>query len=133
MTETIKQAIFGAGCYWGSEAAFRRAPGVVDTCVGYMADSLCGEGAPTSDDDAHALRHVEVVMVDYSPDTVTYQDLLALFWDCLILPGPHITVTASRAWNDQSFLLPMTRNECWQIRRWRQLCCRGGLILLSPR
>lgn len=88
VTETIRKAIFGAGCYWGSEAAFRRIPGVMDTCVGYMEDSLCGEGTPTSDDGAHALHHVEVVAVDYSPDTVTYQDLLELFWDCHDPTGP---------------------------------------------
>ena len=51
----------------------------------------------------------------------------------MILPGPHITVTASRAWNDQSFLLPMTRNECWQIRRWRPavLVALGVELLLA--
>lgn len=32
----IEIATFGAGCFWGDEAAFRRDLGVISTSVGYM-------------------------------------------------------------------------------------------------
>ena len=32
----MKKATFGAGCFWGVEAAFRQVQGVLDTSVGYL-------------------------------------------------------------------------------------------------
>lgn len=89
MTTVTKQAVFGAACHWGSEAAYRRVSGVVDTCVGYMGDSRSGQGVPVSDDDAHVLRHVEVVVVDYDPAAISYEALLDTFWECHDPTGPN--------------------------------------------
>lgn len=88
MTTDTKQAVFGAACHWGSEAAYRKVAGVVDTCVGYMGDSRSGQGVPKSDDHAHELRHVEVVTVDYDPDAISYENLLGVFWECHDPTGP---------------------------------------------
>ena len=39
-TDKYKKATFGAGCFWGVEAAFANVPGVVGTEVGYLGGSL---------------------------------------------------------------------------------------------
>jgi peptide-methionine (S)-S-oxide reductase len=34
------KATFGAGCFWGVEAAYRQIPGVVSTAVGYLGGTM---------------------------------------------------------------------------------------------
>ncbi|MFH1731670.1 MAG: peptide-methionine (S)-S-oxide reductase, partial [Planctomycetota bacterium] len=36
----MEKAMFGAGCFWGVEAAFRQVKGVVDTAAGYSGGTL---------------------------------------------------------------------------------------------
>lgn len=75
MTE---KATFGAGCFWGVEAAFRKIEGVVSTAVGYSGGRLKN---PTYDDVCtDQTGHAEVVQVEYDPSRVTYDQLLDLFW-----------------------------------------------------
>jgi peptide-methionine (S)-S-oxide reductase len=73
-----ERAIFGAGCFWGVEAAFRQLPGVVSTAVGYS-------GGHTDNPDykqvcSGTTGHAEVVQVEFDPSRVTYEQLLDLFW-----------------------------------------------------
>lgn len=77
-TEEYKTATFGAGCFWGVEAAFHKVSGVVSTAVGYMGGTLKN---PTYKDvcTGHT-GHAEVVQVTYDPSKVTYEQLLTVFW-----------------------------------------------------
>jgi peptide-methionine (S)-S-oxide reductase len=71
-------ATFGAGCFWGVEAAFRNVEGVTATAVGY-------EGGHADDPSyeqvcSHTTGHAEVVQVEYDPQEVGYEQLLDVFW-----------------------------------------------------
>lgn len=79
MNTTLQKATFGAGCFWGVEAAFRRVPGVVDTAVGYAGGAL--ENPTYRDVCSGTTGHAEVVDVTYDPDRVSYEQLLTVFWD----------------------------------------------------
>ncbi len=76
---TTHKATFGAGCFWGVEATFRRVPGVVSTSVGYLGGSLPN---PTYEDVCtDRTGHAEVIEVEYEPSKAAYDDLLAVFWE----------------------------------------------------
>jgi peptide-methionine (S)-S-oxide reductase len=73
-----KKATFGAGCFWGVEAAFRQIEGVTQTRVGYSGGTL--ENPSYEDVCSHTTGHAEVVEVTYDPERVTYEQLLDVFW-----------------------------------------------------
>src|SRR5580704_11162324 len=75
----MDKATFGAGCFWGVEAAFRQVKGVVSTAVGYSGGHFPD---PTYKDVCSGKTgHAEVVQVEYEPSQVSYDDLLKVFWD----------------------------------------------------
>jgi peptide-methionine (S)-S-oxide reductase len=76
MTE---KATFAAGCFWGVEHAFMQIDGVEATAVGYT-------GGTVESPDYRAVcsgrtGHAEAVEVEYDPDRVSYEQLLAVFWN----------------------------------------------------
>ena len=75
----MEKATFGAGCFWGVEAAFRQIKGVKATAVGYMGGKLKD---PTYQDVCtDRTGHAEVVQVEFDPERVTYDELLNVFWE----------------------------------------------------
>jgi peptide-methionine (S)-S-oxide reductase len=71
-------ATFGAGCFWGVEAAFQRVPGVIDTAVGYSGGETLN---PTYQDVCtDETGHAEVVQVKFDPSKVSFEQLLDVFW-----------------------------------------------------
>lgn len=73
------KATFGAGCFWGTEAAFRQIPGVTATASGYEGGS---KPKPTYEQVcSNETGHAEVVEVDFDPGVVGYNTLLDVFWN----------------------------------------------------
>jgi peptide-methionine (S)-S-oxide reductase len=73
-----KKATFGAGCFWGVEAAFRRTQGVTGTKVGYAGGKVDN---PTYEQVcSDTTGHAEVVEVTYDDEQVPYEQLLTIFW-----------------------------------------------------
>jgi len=75
----MAKATFGAGCFWGVEAAFRRVKGVTSTRVGYSGGTM--KNPSYNDVCTDRTGHAEVVEVEYDPAKVSYEELLNVFWD----------------------------------------------------
>lgn len=75
----MEKATFGAGCFWGVEAAFRKMNGVLATAVGYLGGTIHN---PTYRQVcADTTGHAEVVEILYDPKRVSYEELLDAFWN----------------------------------------------------
>jgi peptide-methionine (S)-S-oxide reductase len=79
VTATTERAIFGMGCFWGAERRFWETPGVVATSVGYSG----GTTADPSYQEVCSGRtgHAEVVLVEFDPAQISYEELLRVFWE----------------------------------------------------
>jgi peptide-methionine (S)-S-oxide reductase len=76
---STEKATFGAGCFWGVEAAFASIPGVAATAVGYEGGAL---DRPTYQDVCtDKTGHAEVVELDFDPGKVGYGKLLDAFFE----------------------------------------------------
>ncbi|HLD41075.1 MAG TPA: bifunctional methionine sulfoxide reductase B/A protein [Candidatus Omnitrophota bacterium] len=84
-TET---AVFGAGCFWGVEAAFGQLKGVVNTTAGFTGGTL--KNPSYEDVCADKTGHAETVRIEYDPTQISYEELLDFFWSI------HNPTTANR-------------------------------------
>lgn len=74
----LAKATFAAGCFWCTEEAMDKVPGVISTTSGYMGGMRM---KPTYQEvSTGATGHAEVVQVVYDPKKVSYERLLEQFW-----------------------------------------------------
>ncbi|MGB6975450.1 MAG: peptide-methionine (S)-S-oxide reductase MsrA [Terracidiphilus sp.] len=75
----MEKATFGAGCFWGVEAAFAALPGVVSTAVGYEGGAL--ERPTYKDVCTDQTGHAEVVEIEFDPARIPYEQILDAFFE----------------------------------------------------
>jgi peptide-methionine (S)-S-oxide reductase len=77
--EGYEVALFGLGCFWGSEEIFWQVPGVWSTSVGYAGGTTPN---PTYEEVCSGrTAHTEAIRVVYDPSQVSYADLVKRFFE----------------------------------------------------
>ena len=76
--QKTEKAIFAAGCFWCTEAAFQDVPGVISAVSGYTGGTVKN---PTYEQvSSGRTGHAEAVEVTFDPAKVSYEKLLDIFW-----------------------------------------------------
>jgi peptide-methionine (S)-S-oxide reductase len=76
--EKMEKATFGAGCFWCVEAQFQLLDGVVSVASGYEGGTVKN---PAYREVCNGTTgHAEVIEIVYDPSKITYDELLAAFW-----------------------------------------------------
>ena len=79
MPAGLDKAVFGMGCFWGAERLFWQLPGVYSTAAGYAGGITVNPGY--EDVCSGMTGHAEVILVWFDPKQISYQQLLAVFWE----------------------------------------------------
>ncbi|MGH8680939.1 MAG: peptide-methionine (S)-S-oxide reductase MsrA [Burkholderiales bacterium] len=74
----LAKATFAAGCFWCTEEAMDKVPGVISTTSGYMGGTR--KNPTYREVSSGTTGHTEVVQVVYDPAKVSYERLLEQFW-----------------------------------------------------
>ncbi len=75
----VESIVFGGGCFWCVEAAFRMVKGVLGTTPGYAGGTTPRPGY--EEVCAGHTGHAEVVRVDFDPALVSLAELLEVFFE----------------------------------------------------
>lgn len=74
----LEIATLAGGCFWCTEAIFKRLKGVVEVMSGYTGGSV--ENPIYEDVLTGQTRHVEAVQIKYNPNIISFEKLLDIFW-----------------------------------------------------
>ena len=88
----LETATLGAGCFWCAEAVFQDLKGVHSVVSGYTGGAVFN---PTYEQICSGTSgHAEVAQILYEPATISFEDLLYVFW------RTHDPTTLNRQGND---------------------------------
>lgn len=77
-SDELKEATFGAGCFWCVEAIYQRVNGVVAVESGYSGGHV--EDPAYRQVVTGTTGHAEVIRLKFDPDIISFDELLEVFW-----------------------------------------------------
>lgn len=92
MPNNLETATLAGGCFWCTEAIFRRLKGVLEVTPGYAGG--VGENPSYEQVSGGKTGHAEAIQIKFDPAVLSYQKLLDIFW------ATHDPTTLNRQGND---------------------------------
>ena len=90
--ENLQTATFANGCFWCTEAVFKRVKGIASVMPGYTGGDV--ENPSYEAVSNESTGHAEAIQVTFDPSIISYQTLLDVFW------ATHDPTTLNRQGND---------------------------------
>jgi peptide-methionine (S)-S-oxide reductase len=88
----IEVATLASGCFWCSEAVFRRVKGVKSVLPGYSGGTM---GNPSYEEVCGGKTgHAESIQIEFDPKVISFEKILDIFWHT------HNPTTPNRQGND---------------------------------
>lgn len=78
MSNELDVATFAGGCFWCTEAVFKRLRGVTSVVAGYTGGKR--ENPSYEQVSTGATGHAEAIQVHFDPQIISYDKLLSVFW-----------------------------------------------------
>lgn len=92
MEKNIEKATFAGGCFWCTEAVFKRVEGVEKVQSGFTGGFI--KNPPYREVVTGRTGHAEAIEITFDPDIITYKELLEIFF------ATHDPTTLNRQQND---------------------------------
>src|SRR3990167_4349084 len=74
----MEKAVFGGGCFWCTEAIFKRVRGVTKVTSVYAGGEM--ENPSWGDIETGETGHAEAVEIEFDPYQISYKDLVYIFF-----------------------------------------------------
>lgn len=85
-------AVFGGGCFWCTEAIFKRITGIKSVIPGYSGGNV--ENPSYEEVSSGLTNHAEVIKIEFDPKQINYRFLLEIFFNT------HNPTTLNQQGND---------------------------------
>ena len=92
MNNNLQKATFAGGCFWCTEAIFKKLKGVKEVVSGYAGGDK--ENPSYEEVSSSTTGHAEAIQITFDPKTISYEDLLYVFM------RTHDPTTLNRQGND---------------------------------
>ena len=108
-SEKVRVAIFAGGCFWGVEGVFSHVKGVRSAVSGYHGGSK--EDADYSAVSGGRTKHAEAVRIVYDPKTVSYDQLLQVFFSVVTDPAQLNRQGPDKGAHYRNAIVPMNKDQ----------------------